>query len=98
MLAVAFGMSGAVRFQWDPSKARANHAKHGVSFDEAATVFADPEVQFYAGLVHPERCIAIGHSLRAHLLIVVHLETTDEVRIISARKASSRERKTYEEG
>ena len=98
VLILASTMSGAVSFTWDPSKARSNRAKHGVSFDEAATVFADPEAQFYADLVHPKRGIVIGHSSRERLLIVVHIDMTTEVRIISARKATSHERKTYEEG
>jgi uncharacterized DUF497 family protein len=87
-----------VRFTWDPAKARSNLAKHGVSFDEGTTVFDDPDAHFYADLTHPERCVVLGYSRAARLLIVVHIEMLDEVRMISARKATSHERKTYEEG
>jgi uncharacterized DUF497 family protein len=91
-------MGDSVRFTWDPAKARSNLAKHGVSFDEASEVLTEPDTEFYADMIHPERCIAIGHSRDQRLLIVVHIDMTDTVRIISARKATSKERKKHEKG
>ncbi len=88
-----------LRFVWDEAKNRSNQKKHGVSFEEAATifhnlpfeVFHDPELS-----VNEERYIAAGFSDRSRLLLVVHCENDagTEVRIISARKASKREART----
>jgi hypothetical protein len=88
-----------VQFTWDPNKARANVRKHGVSFEEAITVFADPLALFVEETVHPERTILIGQSSRGRILFTVFLEIEDDlVRIVSARRATSHERKRYEEG
>jgi uncharacterized DUF497 family protein len=88
-----------VRFTWDPRKARANRAKHGVSFAEAATCFGDPLALFLQDPVHPDRAILIGLSESARLLFTVFVEHREDVtRIVSARRASPRERRRYEQG
>jgi uncharacterized DUF497 family protein len=86
-----------VRFTWDPRKAAANLRKHGISFDEAATAFDDKLGAYYPDTLHETRFILIGYSKRPRLLYVVHAEVTpDFIRIISARKATSHEKKRYE--
>ena len=90
----------SLRFEWDPSKAEANLAKHEVSFEEAITVFADPLARIFPDEEHSVdelREIIIGHSA-GHQLVFVHFTSIDDrVRIFSARKATRRERKDYEE-
>ncbi len=88
-------MPRTFRFAWDPEKAAANKRKHGVSFDEATSVFEDPELAYFVDLDDPERFIAIGHSALARMLVVVHLEAGGTIRVISARKATRHERKAY---
>ena len=88
-----------MRFAWDPGKARTNRLKHGVSFAEAATTFLDPLALLLADDLHPERGILIGLSEAARLLFTVYIEVHDDlIRIISARRSTSRERRRYEEG
>lgn len=90
-----------MRFEWDPAKAEANFRKHGVSFDEAVTVFDDPLAITYTDPDHSEserREITIGASGRNRLLIVSHMDRRGTIRIISARKATRKERRIYEEG
>jgi hypothetical protein len=85
---------------WDPAKARRNKRKHGVGFDEAATVFRDPLLMLLHDLAHSgdeARWIALGKSLSQILLVVVHTEDDRTIRIISARKAEPRERRQYEQ-
>jgi uncharacterized DUF497 family protein len=87
--------------EWDPRKAEANVRKHGVSFDEAATALLDPFA--LSGLDdsigHEEREITVGVSAVGRLLLVVHtLREEDTIRIISARRATAKERCQYEEG
>ena len=87
-------------FEWDESKAKSNLAKHGVSFEEASTVFGDPLSLTIPDPAHSQaedRSIGLGQSHRRKLLVVVHTERGDNIRIISARRASRRERKSYEE-
>jgi len=87
-------------FGWDPGKARANLAKHRVSFKEAATVFGDPLSLTIPDPVHSaneERRIILGHSHRRRLLVVIFIERGDSIRIISARPATKRETRDYEE-
>jgi uncharacterized protein len=87
-------------FEWDSKKARSNLAKHGVSFDEAGTAFQDTLSITIADPLRSadeERFILMGHSCRDRLLVVVHTDRGDRVRIISARLANGRERKNYEE-
>ncbi len=86
-------------FDWDDQKEEANIRKHGVDFWEAQTVFFDPLRREFAD-THPaeERFIAIGHSARPRLLLVVFAEKDGEViRIISARKPTAKEKRDYEE-
>ena len=89
-------------FAWDADKAASNSAKHGVTFDEARTVFGDPLAVIFDDEEHSLdelREIIIGHSVLQRLLLVSFTERGDQVvRIISARKANKRERKDYEEG
>jgi uncharacterized protein len=91
----------ALAFEWDTNKANGNLAKHGVSFEESSTVFGDPRSLTIPDPVHSqteERFVTIGSSHRGKLLVVVHTERGDNIRIISARPASRRERRNYEEG
>jgi len=88
-----------VRFDWDPDKAATNARKHGVTFEEAATVFADPLALAVQDELHGERVVLLGLSERSRLLLVVHVEQEDDIiRLISARRATSHERRRYEEG
>jgi len=87
-------------FEWDESKAKLNFTKHGVSFEEASTVFGDPFSLTIPDPAHSQvedRAIVLGQSHQRKLLVVVHTERGDNIRIISARRASRRERKSYEE-
>jgi uncharacterized DUF497 family protein len=90
-----------VEFKWNESKATENLSKHGVSFDEAKTVFDDPlYVDFYdPGHSHDEyRYIILGESRQGRLLLVSYTERGNVIRLISAREATRMERKVYEEG
>lgn len=90
-----------MQFEWDPAKARENEKKHGVSFDEAKTVFGDVyALHEYDGphSWNEERFIIIGVSERRRVLVVVYVERIEETfRLISARAAELRERRAYEE-
>ena len=89
----------SLQFEWDSKKAEANKVKHGVSFEEAITVFADPLARIFEDPGHSEterREIIIGHSNKRNLILVSFVED-DRVRLISARKATRTERKDYEE-
>jgi len=87
-------------FDWDDAKAAANLAKHGVSFDEAQTVFGDPRAVTGYDASHSlveDRFLTIGLSSRFRLLTVIHTDVGNDIRIISARDASTNERKQYVE-
>jgi uncharacterized protein len=87
-------------FGWDPNKARGNIEAHGISFDEASTAFGDALSLTIHDPLHSEeedRFILIGNSAKNRLLVVIHTERGENVRIISARKATIKERKQYEE-
>jgi hypothetical protein len=87
-------------FEWDPNKAKENLKIHGVSFDEASTAFRDTLSLAIYDPLHSEeedRFVLIGNSHKDRLLVVVHTERGDNIRVISARKASKKERKQYEE-
>lgn len=87
-------------FEWDKKEARQNIKMHGIFFDEASTAFRDPLSKTIADPLHSkgeERLVLIGESLRGRLLVVVHTERGDRVRIISARLATNKERLGYEE-
>lgn len=88
------------RFVWEKSKAASNQRKHGVSFDEARTVFSDPLARIFNDNDHSsteQREIIIGHSAVQRLLIVSFTERQNAIRIISARLTTNRERTDYEE-
>ena len=90
----------SLAFEWDDSKARSNRRKHGVSFEEAATIFGDPlslTIEDPEHSVGEERFVIIGESARSRLLVVVFTERGDRIRIISAREATSREARDYEQ-
>ena len=88
-------------FEWHEEKAKANLKKHRVGFDEATTVFSDP---LSITIIDPEhsvdeqRYIDIGSSDKSRVLVVVYTEQGVNIRIISCRKATSSERRLYEEG
>ncbi len=85
-----------IEFEWDPEKASANRAKHRVSFEEAATAFADPMSLTIPDPDHSEdRWILLGRSMLSRVLVVVHVERGERVRIISARKANRHEAGVY---
>lgn len=88
-----------VRVTWDPAQARANLAKHRVSFEEPASVFMDPFALEAPDLVDPDRTIVLGRSARECVPFVVTIlwEEARVARIISARRATPQQRKKYEE-
>ena len=86
-------------FEWDPKKADGNVDKHGISFEEASTVFRDPLSLTIDDPLHSTgevRMVQIGISHKNRLLIAVHTERENTIRIISARKATKKERNNYE--
>ena len=88
------------QFEWDAGKASANLKKHGVPFDEALTVFADPLARILDDPDHSideRREVIIGHSTQRHVLVVGFTERGSKTRIINARSATARERQKYEE-
>ena len=90
-----------MEFEWDSDKAAANLEKHEVEFSEAATVFGDPLAVTFFDPDHSddeERFLTFGESAQGRLLVVSHADRDDRIRIISARKATRRERRIYEEG
>ena len=90
-----------MEFEWDPEKAELNVEKHGVSFGHAATIFGDPLSLTFFDPDHSEdedRFVTIGMSAGEVLLIVSHTDRDDRIRVISARKATRRERRIYENG
>ena len=87
------------RFEWDRVKARSNVLKHGVTFDEASTVFGDPLALLMADPDHSigeQRFVLLGESNRHKLLVVSFAERPPRTRLISARRATRPERRTYE--
>jgi hypothetical protein len=90
----------ALLFEWDPEKGRKNLKIHGVSFDEASTTFGDTLAITIDDPLHSkgeQRYVLIGQSQQNRLLIVVHIERGDRIRIISARLATKKEKHDYEE-
>jgi uncharacterized protein len=90
----------APEFEWDAAKARENLKKHGVAFEEALTVFADPFAHIFDDPDHSEseqRELIIGHSATRRLLVISFTERRPRTRIISARQATPNERRKYEE-
>ena len=89
-----------MKFDWDSKKARSNLLKHGVSFDEAATVFLDPNAASGRDPDHSigeERYITFGFSQLGRLLVVCHTYRPGAIRIINARRVTRSERRIYEE-
>jgi hypothetical protein len=89
-----------VTYEWDPAKAQANVKKHRVTFEEAASVFLDPAALTFWDPDHSEeedREITIGRSAQQRVLFVAHAPRDGRARIISARKATRKEQKQYEE-
>jgi uncharacterized protein len=90
-----------MEFEWDPKKAAANLKKHGVTFQEAATVFGDPLALTFPDPDHSEneeRHLTFGLSLQKRLIVVSHTERGDRTRIINARLMDREEKVIYEEG
>ncbi len=88
-----------MRFEWDPEKARRNVAKHGVAFEEAATAFGDPLSLTILDPDHSEeedRFILLGQTYTGRLVVIMHTDRGENIRVISARLATRRERKAYE--
>lgn len=91
----------SMTFEWDEGKASENLTKHDVSFAEASTVFADPLSRTIPDILHSDeedRFVILGESASRRTLVVVHTLRGENIRIVSARKATSRERKDYERG
>jgi len=92
--------------EWDPAKARANLDKHGVSFEEAAGIFLDPHASSLFDRAHADRedrWVTLGAARSGRLLVTIHTfqelsEDRFRIRMISARRATRQERRTYEEG
>jgi len=97
----SYAISVSMIFEWDEKKARVNLKKHGVSFDEAVSIFRDPLSITVADPTHSEteyRFLDIGISDQGRLLVVSYTERASRIRIISSRQALPMERKAYEEG
>jgi len=89
-----------LQFEWDDAKAKANLKKHGVAFDEALSVFADPLARIFDDPDHSEdetRELIVGFSTKPRLLVVGFTERSGRVRLIHARRATKAERKRHEE-
>jgi uncharacterized protein len=90
-----------VRFEWDPKKAAQNLQKHGVSFEDAAAVFGDPLAGTIPDPAHSTgeaRFVTMGMTPAQRLIVIVHTDRDDRIRIISARSATRAEKKRHEEG
>jgi uncharacterized protein len=91
----------AIEFEWDSRKANRNLRKHGVSFEEAVSAFGDPLGLTIADLHHSDeedRFVMLGQSQRNRLIVVIFTDRAEKIRIVSARKATPKERRDYEEG
>lgn len=89
-----------LEFEWDIQKLKSNYNKHGVSFDEALTVFDDENAAFLEDpdhSIYENRYIIIGYSIYNNLLFISFTERENRIRLISARKATKNERKRHEE-
>jgi uncharacterized DUF497 family protein len=89
----------ALLFEWDTEKGRKNLKTHGISFDEACTTFGDPLAITIEDPIHSkgeQRYVLVGQSQQHRLLVVVHTERGERIRIISARLATKKERDSYE--
>lgn len=91
---------GDIRFEWDPNKAKKNLDKHGVTFDEASTVFYDDHAKIDVDPDHSigeRRELIAGRSAQGRVLLVIYTERGEAIRIIHAREADKSERREYEE-
>ena len=89
-----------LQFEWDPEKAKANLKKHNIGFEEASTIFEDPQFISFLDEEHSaeeERQITIGLSNKTRLLMAAHTQRKQHIRIVSARKATKNEEKFYNE-
>ncbi|MDP3147858.1 MAG: BrnT family toxin [Ignavibacteria bacterium] len=89
-----------INFIWDKNKAKLNHEKHKLSFEEAVTVFADPLAFIFDDDEHSrieKRLLIIGHTNKNKIIIVSFTERNQHIRIISARKVTTKEKQDYEE-
>jgi len=89
-----------VRFEWDPEKAASNASRHGVRFEEAQTVFQDDLFVTFEDPDHSQgesRLIIMGQSTERRLLVVAYTERRRAIRLISAREATKKERRAYED-
>lgn len=82
-------------FEWDDAKATSNARKHGVTFEEALSVFDDFDHLVNADPVHPGQFIAVGFSKHVRVLVVVHVLRAERIRIVSARRATFTEEELY---
>ncbi len=90
-----------LKFEWDALKDVSNQRKHDVAFDEALSVFGDPNALTFDDVDHSEfenRSLTFGLSSSGKLLVVVHTDRGNVIRLISARKATKHEKRIYEEG
>ena len=90
-----------LQFEWNITKAQTNKRKHGITFEEASTIFGDPlsiTIPDPAHSIGEDRFITIGTSVNDDLIVVVHTDRDDIIRIISARNATRKERRQYEQG
>ncbi|WP_107670463.1 BrnT family toxin [Cyanothece sp. BG0011] len=90
-----------MQFEWDKNKAKQNLSKHGVSFEEAKTIFDDPlYIDFYDPdhSENEERYLIVGQSNQRRILILSYTERGNKIRLISAREVTPQERKAYEQG
>ena len=88
-------------FEWDPKKAATNRERHGISFEDAISVFGDPLARVFGDPDHSDREsreIIVGHTTSRRLLVVCFVHRRDRIRIFSARRATRQERRDYEEG
>lgn len=95
------GYNSSVKFEWGPRKAATNLGKHDVSFHEAVTIFDDPFAYTFVDPDHSEgerRFLTFGLSQSGRLVVVAYAERNDMLRLISARPATRKERRIYEEG
>ena len=89
-----------MNFEWDAGKSASNREKHGISFEEASTAFGDP---LSRTILDPDssddetRWVLVGQAISGRLLVVVHTDRSESIRLISARLATRRERRDYEQ-
>jgi hypothetical protein len=89
-----------MNFEWDESKAASNISKHGVSFDEATTIFGDPLAITFPDPMHSaeeDRFLTFGRSSSGRFVVVAHTDRDDRIRLISAREMTRKERSDYEQ-